>query len=99
MSKTFFQEEVLEKLDAGVSYENVYGDLEELVSEGYYERGERTSMLRGLVRVGWLVEVPEPAKQEVTTLSSSGCRTAVTNRDRYDYKIAGRFYVSSSRQE
>ena len=92
MSRTFFQQEVLEKLDAGVSYENVYEDLEELVSEGYYERGERTSILRGLVRVGYLVEVPEPAKQEVTTLSGSWCRTSFTNRHRYEYKIGGRFY-------
>ena len=89
----FFEDEVEDKVANGTDPQYVHEDIEGLLEDGYYEGSEVTQVKRGLIRVGYLVEIPEPEKREVTTLSGSGCRTTVTNADQYDYRIGGRYYI------
>lgn len=91
--RTFFDDEVEDRLYAGSQLEHVYEDIFDLLDEGRYYGSELAAVKHGLIRVGYLVEIPEPAKREEMILSGGKSRTMKTNRDLYDVKFGKAYYV------
>ena len=93
--ETTFIDEVTEKMDCGITRDNAHADIDELIDEGYYTKREVNSLRRGLVGVGFYVEIPEPPKQDVLVGGVNGFVFSNTNRHDYLFKMSGKYYTKA----
>ena len=93
--ETTFNDEVSEKMDCGITRNNAHGDIDELIDEGYYTKREMFALRRGLIEVGFYVEIPEPPKQDVMVAGVNGFVFINTNRYDYLFKMSGKYYTKA----